>query len=158
MDWSLFDLLEWIKISLTGNLPSGRKPSSHKLRGYGGGRVPCLEDRESEFYKPPLLNIQKLLEVGFTVFLPKATLLSEGVSLTTSSSYASCTAAQRDASYFSVLKIHNIRVPALIGVNANERLAKQMIVVNVEIDPYIRKENDCYNELEQIVVKVSDFA
>jgi dihydroneopterin aldolase len=56
--------------------------------------------------------------------------------------------------YSSVLKIHDMRIPTLIGVNKNERLARQIVVVNVEIDPYVCKEHDCYNELEQIVVKV----
>lgn len=154
MDWSLYDLLAWIEIYLTGNPPSGRKPPIHGLNSYIEGGIPCFEEKRSRLYKPPLLDIRNLLEVGLIVFLPKATLLSEGVSLTTSTSYANRKAVQQSGMSFSVLKIHNIRIPTLIGVNPKERLAKQMVVVNVEIDPYVCKENDCYNELEQIIVKV----
>jgi dihydroneopterin aldolase len=154
MNWSLCDLLEWIEIYLTGNLRPGRKPPFNRLNSYIEGGVPGLEEKGSKLYKPPLLDIKNLLEVGFKIFLPKATLLSEGVSLTTSTSYANRKAVQQSSLSFSVLKIHNIRIPTLIGVNSKERLAKQMVIVNVEIDPYVCKENDRYNELEQIIVKV----
>jgi hypothetical protein len=56
--------------------------------------------------------------------------------------------------YRSVLEIQSIRIPTLIRVNAKERLARQLVIVSVEIDPYICQERDYYNELEQIIVKV----
>jgi dihydroneopterin aldolase len=153
MDFSLSDLLEWIEIYLTGCLPSGRHPRYHRIRGYIEGGCPCLEGRDNPAYKPPLLDIKKFHEVDLKIFLPKATLLSGGVSLSTSSR----SPRRNDRNmipYSSVLKIHDMRIPTLIGVNKNERLARQIVVVNVEIDPYVCKEHDCYNELEQIVVKV----
>jgi dihydroneopterin aldolase len=138
LDWTLYDLLDWIDIYLTG-------------RSLSGALVQDLRGRLVErgvLAPKPLLKVDGFEELGFTVFLPKATLLSEGVSLTTSNE------PWRSDSYCSVLEIHNIRIPTLIGVNANERLAKQMLVISVEIDPYVCRRHDCYNELEQIVVKV----
>jgi len=55
--------------------------------------------------------------------------------------------------FCSILKLHDIRIPTLIGVNANERLAKQMVISNVEIDGYFLYNIDLYHKLEQIVVK-----
>lgn len=148
MDWSLFDLIEWIQLRLSGYSPSGSRPPVHLVTGFLDGGCPCLVEKSSPAYKPPLLDIEKLLELGFRIFLPKATLLSNGVSLSTSSIYSP------KGAYCSILKIHDIRIPTLIGVNKKERLAKQIVVVNVEVDPYICKERDFYNELEQIITKV----
>ena len=52
------------------------------------------------------------------------------------------------------LVLRNLQISTLIGVNLNERLAKQLVIANVEIDVWIT-EQDVYNELEEIVVKVS---
>jgi len=52
------------------------------------------------------------------------------------------------------LKLHGLRIPTLIGVNPNERLAKQTVIANIEVDPWIVRE-DLYAQLEEIVVKVS---
>jgi len=52
-----------------------------------------------------------------------------------------------------VLKLHELRVPAIIGVNGNERKAKQVVVCSVEMERWDRMV-DAYNELEEIVVKV----
>lgn len=147
-DWSIYELIEWIQLWLTGHLPSGGRPANHFASLYLDGACHCLAEKSDPAYKPPLLDIESLSELGFTLFLPKATLLSGGVSLTTSSSYFHGNA------YRSALKIHGIRVPTLIGVNAKERLARQLVIVNVEVDPYVCQKRDYYNELEQIVVKV----
>lgn len=148
MDWSLYDLIEWIQLWLTGCSPSGSCPPIRLVTGFLDGGCQCLADKSSSAYRPPLLDNANLLELGFTVLSPKATLLSSGVSLSISSTYSS------KPIYRSVLKIHDIRIPTLIGVNRQERLAKQLVIVNVEVNPYICKERDFYNELEQIIVKV----
>jgi dihydroneopterin aldolase len=150
MDWSLYDLIEWIQLWLTGCSPSGSCPSIRLIMGFLNGGCPCLAEKSSPEYRPPLLDSENLLELGFTLYLPKATLLSGGVSLSTSSTCFSKSAHR------SVLKIHDIRIPTLIGVNKKERLSKQLVIVNVEVDPYTCKERDFYNELEQIIVKVRD--
>lgn len=53
-----------------------------------------------------------------------------------------------------VLKLRELHVPTIIGVNGNERKARQVIVVSVEMERWDRMV-DAYNELEEIVVKVS---
>jgi dihydroneopterin aldolase len=149
-DWSLYDLVGWMHFWLTGYLPSGRRPATpldSKLLSAVG---PSLADKSNPTYKLALLNIESLFELGFTVFLPKATLLSSGVSLSTSSMYFPSNR------YRSAMKIHGIRIPTLIGVNKKERLAKQLVIANVEVDPYVCQDRDYYNELEQIIVKVRD--
>ena len=51
--------------------------------------------------------------------------------------------------------LRGLQVPTLIGVNSNERLAKQLVIANIEIDLWLTKQ-DVYNELEEIVVKVRE--
>jgi dihydroneopterin aldolase len=150
MDWTLYDLIEWIQIWLTGCSPSGNCPPIRLVTGFLDGVCPCLADKSSPTYRPPLLDDGNLLELGFRVFLPKGTLLSGGVSLSISS------ACFLEPAYRSVLKIHDIRIPTLVGVNKKERLAKQFVIVSVEVDPYVCKVQDYYNELEQIIVKVRE--
>lgn len=57
-------------------------------------------------------------------------------------------------SYAMSLVLHDLRISTLIGVNSNERLAKQLVIANIEIDKWIT-ERDLYNELEELVFKVS---
>lgn len=88
--------------------------------------------------------------------LPKASLVGDGVSITYS-------AYMRDdlqghpysamAVMSSVLKIHDLRVPTLIGINANERQARQTVIANIEIDNWLVYE-DVYCSIEAVVVKV----
>jgi dihydroneopterin aldolase len=54
-----------------------------------------------------------------------------------------------------VLYLRNISIPCLIGVNANERLQKQPVVVNAWIDKVARSRVDSYPELESLLSKVS---
>ena len=54
-----------------------------------------------------------------------------------------------------VLYLRNITIPCLIGVNSNERLQKQPVVVNVWIDKVARSRVDAYPELESLLFKVS---
>lgn len=58
-------------------------------------------------------------------------------------------------SYARCLGLHGLRVPTLIGVNSNERAAKQMVVVHVEIDRFDVQE-DIHTELESTIVEVCD--
>lgn len=83
-----------------------------------------------------------------TVAFSKATLLGDGVQLKYYASYVPT------ASLCAVLELVNLRVPALVGVNLNERTMKQMVVVSVWFDrtaPVLMKK---HFEAEQIVSKV----
>ncbi|RDA89739.1 hypothetical protein CP533_1054 [Ophiocordyceps camponoti-saundersi (nom. inval.)] len=87
--------------------------------------------------------------LGLTAFLPKASLLGDGISLTmmgpveSSATSVACT-----------LGLHALRVPTLIGINGNERLARQSVVVSVEIDSFDASA-DNYHGLETRVVEVT---
>jgi dihydroneopterin aldolase len=152
-DWALCELLCWIYMYLTGRWPYGPPPIASVARDFLDGGCPCLEDENGVAYRPPLLDVNQLIELELSVFLPKATLMSSGVSLTAALGYYEGP-EERNNPLRSVLKIHDLRIPTLIGVNINERAAKQIVVVNVELDPYLHRAQDFYNELEQIIVKV----
>jgi dihydroneopterin aldolase len=94
---------------------------------------------------PKLLNSLELV-----IKLPKASLIGNAVSFRYHLTYK--IDGQGPDKFSSVLRLHDLRIPTLVGVNPNERLAKQILVVNVELDPWIKEES--YNELEEIVVKV----
>ncbi|EPE28017.1 Tetrahydrobiopterin biosynthesis enzymes-like protein [Glarea lozoyensis ATCC 20868] len=94
---------------------------------------------------PEIMNV-----LTTKVHLPKASLLGSGVSLTLSTTYTSTCLLENIS---STLRIHDLRIPTLIGVNSNERLAKQMVVANVELDRWFSV-NDAYVELEKIVTAI----
>jgi dihydroneopterin aldolase len=54
-----------------------------------------------------------------------------------------------------VLYLRNVRIPCLIGVNANERLQKQPVVLNLWIDCVVMPRVDNYPELETLLFSVS---
>ncbi|KAG9238371.1 Dihydroneopterin aldolase-domain-containing protein [Amylocarpus encephaloides] len=95
----------------------------------------------------PLMVIA--LEVN--VMLPKGSLLGSGVSMAQTTVYDPEQSTAKALSM--VLRLHDLRIPTLIGVHPNERLARQLVVANVEIDRWIAQE-DSYCRLEQLVSKV----
>ncbi|KUI62262.1 hypothetical protein VP1G_09394 [Cytospora mali] len=104
----------------------------------------------------PLLDRSKLRFMSLTVLLPKASLLGEGVSLTASNVFVPWTVGPAALSMYGLcLKVHRLRVPTLIGVNDNERGARQFVITDVEIDKFDYYP-DLYCELEKIVVQAMD--
>jgi dihydroneopterin aldolase len=103
--------------------------------------------------EPPAAASSIMSSLKIKVLLPKASLLGSGVSLT---KYLIFDPAQITAVSESwILTLHDLKIPTLIGVNANERLAKQLVVATVKIDgikggPAAHS----YNAFEEIVVKV----
>jgi dihydroneopterin aldolase len=55
----------------------------------------------------------------------------------------------------NVLHLRDVRIPCVIGVNSNERLQKQPVVVNLWIDGIPRTRVDSYAELETLLSDVS---
>lgn len=92
-----------------------------------------------------------LNSLSLEILLPKASLLGSGVSLRGDFIYEE--GHHGPSAYSMVLQLRELRVPAIIGVNGNERKAKQVIVANVEMERWDRMV-DAYNELEEIVIKV----
>ena len=116
--------------------------------------------RAAEARQPPFLHFAQLRALEVTLLLPKATLLGDGVSLTVAGGFEAAAADGGDALGRSImrqsavsLKIHGLRVPTLIGVNSNERLAKQVVIASVEVDR-LEDDLDVYPELEQVIVQV----
>jgi hypothetical protein len=150
IDWTVTDLVDWLFVYLTGSRSNGTIPDASFSQSYLRGGCPCLVDGK------PLLNTQTLQELKITLRLPKGTLLSGGVVLDISAGYPSPGRTPISLPYHTSLKLEDIKIPTLIGLNPCERLAKQMIIATVEIDPYVVAGQDHYNELEQIIVKVSN--
>lgn len=86
--------------------------------------------------------------LSVTARLPKASLLGSGVSWTVSECFGA-------GVYATSLSVHELRVPTLVGMNDNERLAKQFVIATVTVEgvePIALQ--DSYTELERVVVKV----
>ncbi|KAJ8104446.1 hypothetical protein ONZ43_g7846 [Nemania bipapillata] len=111
----------------------------------------------------PFLDAARLRSLALTLHLPKASLLGAGVSLTATACFqdaADLTAGVKKnplRSYARTLCLHGLHVPTLVGVNPNERAAKQMVVVDVEIDRFDVYE-DIHTELEGAVVKILELS
>ncbi|KAM3499977.1 hypothetical protein MY11210_009564 [Beauveria gryllotalpidicola] len=135
-------------------------------RGQGVEAAESLLQRQERRQQPPppFLHSARLRALDISLHLPKATLLGDGVSLTVTGGFELVAAdgggggggglvkpVMRQGAVS--LKIHRLRVPTLIGVNSNERLAKQVVIASVEIDR-LDDDADVYPELEQVVVTV----
>lgn len=101
-------------------------------------------------------RISTVRYMSLIVTLPKASLLGSAVSLSTSAVFSSTGELSPIVAWSSCLRLHELRVPTLIGVNDNERLAKQVVVADVEIEKFGHGD-DVYIDIESIVVKVSLF-
>jgi hypothetical protein len=102
----------------------------------------------------PFLNTRGVRMLEITVQLPKASLVGGGgVSLTATGRFDIETGMMCESAF--ALRIHDFRLPTLIGVNSNERMAKQVVIANVEVDR-LDDDADTYFELEQVLVKVKE--
>jgi hypothetical protein len=110
----------------------------------------AAEEPATEPFLAQHANVRRL---SITVHLPKATLLGGGASLTASALLRQDQRSIALEARAACLKIHDLRIPALIGVNSNEREARQIVVVNVEIDRW-RYCVDRHCELERAITSV----
>lgn len=97
----------------------------------------------------PFLDRRAVRCVSVTLRLPKASLVGGCVSLTGTSLFDDGQARMAGV----CLELSNIRVPTLIGVNSNERQARQVVVADVEIDCF-EVYGDVYPCLEQAIYEV----
>ena len=81
------------------------------------------------------------------IFYPKGSMLGDGIGYAVGRSVAT-------SDVYSQLYLRNVRVPCLIGVNANERLQKQPVVINAWIDPVSAARSEDYPQLESAIVEV----
>lgn len=98
-----------------------------------------------------LLKSTSLELLTLDITLPKASLLGLGVKVEGAFRYNE--SGSKVTMFSMMCEFSNLRIPTLIGVNPNERLAKQMLIVTVQIDHFnLHPEN--FYELEQTIVKV----
>lgn len=104
--------------------------------------------------KKPFLHLEAIRFMSVTMFLPKASLLGEGVSLTASGLFGPFAGVKYGCIRYALdLRLHNLRVPTLIGVNPNERTNKQVVVADIGLGNWVALE-DMYTNLEKGVVQV----
>ncbi|POR31245.1 Uncharacterized protein TPAR_08555 [Tolypocladium paradoxum] len=126
---SLSEVLTCVWLDLTGFYPTG-------------GRAENPE---------PFLDTSVVRCLEMTAHLPKASLVGDGVSLAFTGVFGNDLDGTSMRLYGRTLRLHNLRVPTLIGINDNEREAKQAAVVNVEIDNF-EATCDFFNSLEAKIV------
>lgn len=104
--------------------------------------------------KKPFLSLDVMRSLRVKVDLPKASLLGSAVSLSGMTTYESDGCGNYIQGQALALTLKELRVPTLIGVNDNERLAKQVVVANITLERF-RDYSDNYTQLEAVVVEVS---
>lgn len=95
-----------------------------------------------------MTSIEVMAATEVDVFYPKGSMLGDGAGYVHS--------VMQDGEPFSrVLYLRNVRVPCIIGVNSNERLQKQPVVINIWIECLRGDRTDDYPKLEAVVVQAS---
>ncbi|KAH6853781.1 Dihydroneopterin aldolase-domain-containing protein [Chaetomium sp. MPI-CAGE-AT-0009] len=112
------------------------------------GRV--CDETAAEGAAPAFLDVSKVRLLSVSVALPKASLLGDGVRLTASAVFNAAEQGQMEGRAMA-LEVSRLKVPTLVGVNANERLAKQFVIVTVTVEGFASGE-DAYTEIERDVV------
>lgn len=153
MPMHLRALVQFVHFYLTGRdtLPSF-PCQSQVVEGLSGNSRGSGLAQDSAAIEPLLKNVaMRLFELE--ILLPKASLLGSGVSLKGSFGYE--VGKEGPSAYSMVLRLRELRVPTLVGVNPNERLAKQMVYVDVEMQRWDWMV-DGYCALEEVVVKSTE--
>lgn len=117
------------------------------------GRVVDGSVRALPLDRVPFLDTDRLRSLSLTVHLPKASLLGSGVSSTVTACFQEGSEKNPLQSYARSLRLHGLHIPVLVGVNENERTAKQMVVADVEIDR-LDVTKDIHPEVERMVTEV----
>lgn len=121
----------------------------------GEDQGPAAANGSGAQNQAPFLPAAAINSIHVTLLLSKASLLGDGASITGSA--VVCPVSPSTPRLRAVtLKIHNVRVPTLIGVNSNEREAEQMVLANLEVGKWVGVP-DGYVELERVVYKVCHF-
>ncbi|CAK7233533.1 hypothetical protein SCUCBS95973_008626 [Sporothrix curviconia] len=138
---SLDDVLAGLWRDLTGQVVAGGQSTAAAGKEAGAA----------------LLTAEVVRRLTVTVLLPKASLVGEGASLTTTGLLAPqgtvVGAAGAVAIAARTLRLHRLRVPTLVGVHPHERTAKQAVVLDVALDRYDGRQ-DAYPRLEAFVVRL----
>ena len=104
--------------------------------------------------KKPFLNVSVVRSLTISLELPKASLLGSAVSLSGTIVYQNEQFGTSATNRAMSMNLKGLRIPTLIGVNDNERQAKQVVVSNISVEKWDEDDDD-YPRLEKIVVDVS---
>ncbi|KAF2815932.1 uncharacterized protein BDZ99DRAFT_126070 [Mytilinidion resinicola] len=85
-----------------------------------------------------------LIGCELDIFYPKACMQGDGAGYIISTT---------DEGIFATLYLKSVRIPCLIGVNSNERQAKQPVIANLWIENVHEAYSDAYNEAEKILIQ-----
>ncbi|VTT58384.1 unnamed protein product [Fusarium fujikuroi] len=125
---SLSDVLNRLWVDLTGFQYTGvKEPSAQNTKAF--------------------LDTGLIRRLSVSLVLPKASLMGTAIRLSGSCLFADSAVTSRSLE----LGLEGIRVPTLIGVNSNERNAKQVVITNIRIDEY-QTAHDDYAVIESIIV------
>lgn len=145
------EILKYLQERSAGGAAAPVEPGLRAtLEGMWTRLVGCNLSGERKAGEETLLKPERLRHLVISVRLPKGTLLGDGVSLTATAAFGEGGTMSRAA---LALRTHGLRVPTLIGVNGNERTAKQVVVASVEIDRY-PSSRDEYAPIEALVTQV----
>ncbi|KAH8170154.1 dihydroneopterin aldolase domain-containing protein [Sarocladium implicatum] len=99
------------------------------------------------------LSMQSVAYLRVAIKLPKASLLGEGVTYSQAAVFGELEdGVIGETGVARSVRIEGLRVPTLVGVNANEREARQVVVANVDVQEMGGGLEDPYCELERVVV------
>ncbi|KAJ6446018.1 dihydropteroate synthase [Purpureocillium lavendulum] len=143
---SLCEVLTYIWIDLTGFYPNGRPVDADDEDG-DGHAVPTPSAATTPFIR----NLRSVRCIELTGHLPKASLVGDGPSFTFTGVFGNDLVGTSMRIYGRTLRLQNLRVPTLIGINDNEREARQAAIVSVEVDNY-EAHFDIFNKLESKIV------
>lgn len=101
-----------------------------------------------------LLKKEQVAYVRVSIKMTKASLLGEGVSMAWAATFPEDTSIPGMDAGASCMKIHGLRIPTLVGVNANERTAKQIVLANVWVEKMYGISEDLHPDFEAVVVQV----
>ncbi|RGP67268.1 hypothetical protein FLONG3_8559 [Fusarium longipes] len=125
---SLNDVLNRLWVDLTGFQYTGvKEASSEQTKAF--------------------LDTSLIRRLSISLVLPKASLMGSAIRLTGSCLFVDSAITARSLE----LGLEGIRVPTLIGVNSNERNAKQVVITNIRIDEY-QTDHDNYAVIESVIV------
>ncbi|KAL5405534.1 hypothetical protein PMIN03_008393 [Paraphaeosphaeria minitans] len=92
-------------------------------------------------------GVTPLASIEVAIFYPKGSMFGDGAEFSLGKSLP-------EEKMYIQLHVRNVRIPCLIGVNANERQQKQPVIVNLWVDCLAAHRHDDYQKLETIVFDV----
>ncbi|QSZ31254.1 hypothetical protein DSL72_000817 [Monilinia vaccinii-corymbosi] len=94
---------------------------------------------------------------SYKVMLPKSSLFGAGISLTVETLYNAPSLKNKNGAWGAActLRVHDLTVPIIIGMLDKERVRKQNVVANVEIDRY-QSIGDLHWDIEQMILRTME--